>query len=65
MENGQESGLGSELSEQFGANVDRHQGYVPFLLANVVHKVARKGVSSELLYAGDFVLMNETIDKLR
>ena len=60
----------SELSEEFEVKVRLHQISVlsPFLFAVVVDvatECAGECVQSELLYAGDFVLMSETIEGLR
>ena len=60
----------SELSEEFEVKVGVHQGSVlsPFLFAvvvDVVTEFAREGALIELLYAGDLVLMSETIKGLR
>ena len=60
----------SELSEEFEAKVEMHQGSVlsPFLFAvmvDVVTEFTREGALSELLYVDDLVLMSETIEGLR
>ena len=62
--------LDSELSEEFEVKEGMLQGCVlsHFLLAlvvDVVNEFAREGGLSELLYADDLVLMNETIKGLR
>ena len=56
-----------EFSEELEVNVGMHQGSVlsPFLFAVVVDVVAefsRWSAISELLYADDLILMNETIE---
>ena len=59
----------SELSEEFEAEVEMHQGSVlsPFLftVVDVITELVREGVLSELLYADDLVLMSEIIKGLR
>ena len=60
----------SELSEEFEVKVGMHQGSVlsSFLFAflvDVVIEFARERVLSELLFADDLVLMNETFKRLR
>ena len=62
--------MDSELSEEFEVTLEMHQGSVlsPFPLAvvvDVVTELGREGALSELLYAGDLVLMSETIKGLR
>ena len=62
--------VGSELSEEFEVKEGMHQRSVLlyFLSAVVVDEVnefARERALSELLYAGDLVLMSETIEGLR
>ena len=59
-----------ELSEEFEDKVGMHEGSVlsPFLFAvvvDVVTELVREGVLSELLYAGDLVLMSEMIKEFR
>ena len=61
--------MDSELSEDFEVIVGMHQGSVPSpflisLILDVVAGIARDGELSELLYADDFVQMNETIEGL-
>ena len=63
-------GVDSGLSEEFEVKVGMHQGSVlsSFLFAvvvNVVIEFAREDALSELLYAGDLVLMSETIEGFR
>ena len=58
-------GVDNELSEELEIKVGMHQGSVlsPFIFAlviDVVTEFAREGALSELLYADDLVLMNET-----
>ena len=60
----------SDLSEEFQVKVEMHNGSVlsPFLFAvvvDVVTEIAIEGALSELLYADDLILMNETNDGLR
>ena len=60
----------SELSEDFEVTVGMHQGSVlsPFLFAlvvDVVTEFAREGALSVSLYAGDLILMSETMEGLR
>ena len=60
----------SELSEELEAKEGMHQGSVlsPYLFAvvvDVVTEFARERALSELLHAGDVVLMSETIEGLR
>ena len=62
--------LDSELSEEFEVKVWKHQGsvlssFLPTVVVDVVTEFAREGALSELLYADDLVLMNETIEGLR
>ena len=62
--------VNSELSDEFEVKVGMHQGSVlsPFLIAvvvDVVTEFTRERALSELLYAGDLVLMCETIEVLR
>ena len=60
--------MNSDLSEEFEVKVGKHQGTVlsPFLqLWQMLSDLAREGVLSELLHAGDLVLMRETIKGLR
>ena len=57
------------LSESFEVNVGLHQGSVLSTLLfsvvmNVVSSEARSGLSSELLYADDLVLMAPTMEQL-
>ena len=57
-----------ELSEEFEVKVGMHQGSVmsPFLLAvvDVITELEREGELSDLLYAGDLVLMSVTTERL-
>ena len=58
-------GVNSKLSEEFEVRVGMHQGSVlsPFIFAvvvDVVTELVREGVLSELLYADDLILMNDT-----
>ena len=58
--------MDSELSEYFEVKVGMHQGSVlsTFFFAvvvDVVTEFAGESALSELLYAGDIVLMSETI----
>ena len=60
----------SELSEEFEVKKGMHQGSVlsPYLFAvvvDVVTEFTREGVSSELLYAEDLIMMTEMIEGLR
>ena len=62
--------MDSELSDKFDVAVGMHQGSVlsPFIFAIVVDvftEFAREGALSELLYAGDLVLMSEAIEGLK
>ena len=62
--------VGSELSDEFSVKVGVHQAYVLslLLLAMVVDEVtenARKDGMQQILYAGDLVLMEETLEELR
>ena len=57
----------SELSDEFEVKVGMHQGSVlsPFLFAlsvDVDTEFARESALSELLYAGDLILMSEIIE---
>ena len=57
-------------SEELEVKVRMHQGSVlsPFFFAMMVYLITeftREGALSELLYADDLVLMNETIEGLR
>ena len=59
-----------ELSKEFEDKVGMHHGSVlsPFLygvVVDVASEFARTGALSELLYADDFVLMNDAIVGLR
>ena len=60
----------SELSEKYWVKVVMHQGSVllPFLFVvvlDIVNKLAREGMLSELWYAVYFVLISESIEGLR
>ena len=62
--------VGSELSEEFLVQVGVYQGSVlsPLLFSivvNVISEKAREGLMNEILYADDFVIMNESIKNLR
>ena len=62
--------VGLGLSEEFSVKVGVHQGSVlsPMLFVMVIDEVtenARKGWMKQLLYAGDLVLMGETMEELR
>ena len=61
--------VGGGYSEEFNVVVGVHQGSVlsPFLFAtilDVLSEEGRKDALYELLYAGDLVLMAETMEKL-
>ena len=60
----------SGTSEEFWVRIGVHQGSVqsPLIFAIVVDVVtehAMKGLSNEILYADDLVLMSESLDDLR
>ena len=60
----------SESSEEFLVQVGVHQGSVlsPLLIKialDVISENAREGLTDEILYADDLVLMNESIENLK
>ena len=62
--------VGSELSEDFLLQVGLHQGAVlsPLFFAIVVDEIsenAREGLITEILYADNLVLMNESMEILK
>ena len=62
--------VGSELSEEFLAQVGVHQesmlSSVLFAIAvNVISENAREGLMNEILYADDLVLMSESKEKFK
>ena len=62
--------VGSEFSEELYVAIDVHQGsfLLPLLFAIVVDVVtgnAREGLTKEVLFADDLVLMSETMEGLK
>ena len=62
--------VGSELSEELYVAVGVHQGFAlsPLLFAivvDVVIKNAKEGLMKEILYAGNLLLMSETMEGLK
>ena len=62
--------MGSKLSEEFLIQIGAIQGSVlsPLLFAIAVDAIsekAREGLMDEILYAGDLVLMSESIENLK
>ena len=60
----------SELSQEFLVQVGVHKGSVlsPLFFAiavNVISENAREGLINEILYAGDLVLMNKSMENLK
>ena len=62
--------VGSRTSDEFGARIGVHQGFVftPLIFAIVVDVVtehAKEGLLNKILYTDDLVLMSESLEDLR